>query len=411
MRFALAPHGTRGDVHPMIALGERLCADGHEVVLCAPPDFQPAAARAGLELRPIGRPIEVLLGEGAADWAGGPLRAFRVFNETLREALGAQLAELPRAVAGADLVVGAGLQVGAPTVAELAGKPYRYFAYCPAMLESRHHAPALLPLAGLPPWTYGLAWRLVRASYNGWLRRAIEAGRRRVGLGPIGDVYEHVFTRAPLLACDADLAPAPDDCRPRPIVTGYLEPRDDAALSAEVEHFLGAGAPPVYVGFGSMPDGDPGRTTRAIVTALAALGRRAILHRGGAGLGQGQLPATVLAVGALPHGKLFPRVAAVVHHGGAGTTATAARAGVPQLVVPHIAEQHYWAGATRRLGVGGPPLPRTSLDARRLTEALGSVLDDRGAVARARALAARLARHDPASRAAELLVAAARAGR
>ena len=146
----------------------------------------------------------------------------------------------------------------------------------------------------------------------------------------------------------------------------------------------------MYVGFGSMTDPDPGATTRALLEALSQIGCRALISRGWAGLADGPLPEGVLAIGPVSHATLFPRLAAVVHHGGAGTTTTAARAGVPQIVVPHIFDQFYWARRVAELGLG-PPAPRRSrLTAQPLAESLAATLDNEVLLERARELGERL---------------------
>jgi UDP:flavonoid glycosyltransferase YjiC (YdhE family) len=398
VRLALAPHGTRGDVHPMVALAEGLIAAGHDAVICAPPDFEDDVRARGIQFRPVGRAMGAIVKDRAGDWSGGTRRSLLAFDALLEEAIAAQFADLPAAVRGADLILGAGVQVGAPSIAASLGIRYRYVAYCPALLRSREHAPILFPTARIPRWANRIAWWLVLRKYEGWLRSMLQRARSALGLGPIARVYEHVLGDRPLLACDADLAPLPRDARPRAVQVGYLRPRGNAPIPSDVAAFLDAGPPPVYVGFGSMSDDDPDRTTRMVVDAVSALGRRALISHGGAGLARMRLPADFLAVGDVDHDALFPRTAAVVHHGGAGTTATAARAGAPQVVVPHLTEQVYWGGRIAALGVGPPPIKRDSLSVRRLVMGLRDALDPRRRE-RAASLRLDLLRHDPVDQA------------
>jgi len=124
-------------------------------------------------------------------------------------------------------------------------------------------------------------------------------------------------------------------------VLGCLHPFEPGPLPEKLEAFLDAGEPPVYVGFGSMTDPDPAAATRVVLEAVARAGVRAVLSRGWAGLGGVPLPSEVMEIGPVSHASLFARVAAVVHHGGAGTTTTAARAGAPQILVPHILDQFH----------------------------------------------------------------------
>lgn len=146
----------------------------------------------------------------------------------------------------------------------------------------------------------------------------------------------------------------------------------------------------MYIGFGSMTDPDPAATTRLVLEAVSRAGVRAVLSSGWAGLGDAPLPESVTVVGPLSHASLFRRVAAVVHHGGAGTTTTAARAGAPQILVPHVLDQFHWAHRVARLGVGPPALPRRELRADRLAEAIASLCDNELVAERAARLGERL---------------------
>jgi vancomycin aglycone glucosyltransferase len=190
-----------------------------------------------------------------------------------------------------------------------------------------------------------------------------------------------------IIASDAEIAPVPRDATVRCVQTGYWVPPASmsAPLPDAVERFLAAGPPPIYFGFGSMPDHDLEATHRAFVQAAGAVGRRALVAtarptRALSGSGD------VFTLGAVSHALLFPRLAAVVHHGGAGTTATAARAGVPQIVVPHVLDQAYWGRRVEQLGIGARAVMRAQLTRETLARALANVLTDGSVLARARAL-------------------------
>jgi UDP:flavonoid glycosyltransferase YjiC (YdhE family) len=160
--------------------------------------------------------------------------------------------------------------------------------------------------------------------------------------------------------------------------TGAWFMPESEELPADVEAFLAAGPPPVYVGFGSMQDPDAAGTSRRVLDAVRRAGVRVLLSRGWAGLGEVELPSTALRIGSLPHGKLFPRCAAVVHHGGAGTTANATRAGVPQVIIPHEVDQFYWGHRVWTLGLSPPPIPKRRLSAEALAAAIRTCIEDAG---------------------------------
>jgi UDP:flavonoid glycosyltransferase YjiC (YdhE family) len=208
--------------------------------------------------------------------------------------------------------------------------------------------------------------------------------------------------RTPVVACDPALASAPSD-HPVPVrQIGALFAEEKDELSAEVRAFLEAGEPPVYIGFGSMADVDPERTTERLFESVRRAGVRALVSRGWAGLSSRSCPGNVLLIGPEPHGKLFPRCAAVVHHGGAGTTHAAARAGVPQVIMPQLLDQHYWAHRVHRAGIGPRPVPRYAADPEFLARALRMCVEDGVIREQALRVAARM-RTDGTREAADLL--------
>jgi UDP:flavonoid glycosyltransferase YjiC (YdhE family) len=262
----------------------------------------------------------------------------------------------------------------------------------------------VVPNQSLPRWVNRLAWRGFLGFQEWVLRNDINRHRAALGLDPVSDSTRHLFTERPVLAADAPLAPAPDDIPVRVDQVGYLLPKDETPLPSKLETFLQAGPPPVYLGFGSMIDPDPAGTTSLLLDAVERAGCRAILASGWAGLGDGPLPESVFAAGSLPHAKLFPRLGALVHHGGAGTTATAARSGVPQIVIPHLLDQYYWGHRLHLLGVAPPPLPRLKLSASGLAELIRASLDNEHLGDRARELAESLRGGDPLERAVDSIL-------
>ena len=391
MRIALAVEGTRGDVHPMLALGDRLRARGHEIVVCAPPDFAADTQAHGFAFHPVGRAARETLDEVAEAVVKGGLRMLRAANGYVEGALRAQFEVLPDATSGAHLIIGAGVQMAGASAAERHGVAYRYIAYVPTLLPSAEHAPFLLPLPRLPRWGNRLAWWLMMRGYDAMLRGPFTRERAALGLGPVRNVLAHFTTEHPLLAADPELAPVPVDLRDRTTVIGCLHPMHGPELPPKLESFLEEGPPPVYLGFGSMTDTDAAGTTALLLRAIELVGCRALVSEGWAGLGQQPLPEGVLAIGSVSHARLFPRMAAIVHHGGAGTTTNAARAGVPQIVVPHLFDQIYWGERVSALGLGPPQIRRTRLSAEGLAAALREVLENEVIQERAQTLAGRLA--------------------
>jgi UDP:flavonoid glycosyltransferase YjiC (YdhE family) len=183
-------------------------------------------------------------------------------------------------------------------------------------------------------------------------------------------------------------------------VTGYLFDDDPVWTPTQALcDFLAAGDAPMYIGFGSMPGSQPQSTTRLIIDAVRQAGKRAVILTGWAGLGADKVPENIHILKYAPHNWLFPKMAAVVHHGGAGTTAAGFRAGVPTIVVPHNGDQPYWGRRAKQLGVGTEPIPRKKLTADKLAAAIHEATTNRAMKEEAIALRELIAAEDGVSEA------------
>jgi sterol 3beta-glucosyltransferase len=235
-------------------------------------------------------------------------------------------------------------------------------------------------------------------------------GREVEGLAPYR-VYEKSartsFHTDPILyAFSPSVYPKPDDWGENVHLTGYwfLPPEPSWTPPAELTAFIESGEPPIYFGFGSMTNTNPVRVLAMFSEALEHLGARGIVSAGWAGIGASLAsPPRMRIVGYLPHDWLFPKVAVAVHHGGAGTTAAALRAGIPSVVVPHVGDQAVWGRILRRLGVAPRGIPIHRLSADRLERALREALAEGRMRKRAREIAAVLAAEDGVARAVEVI--------
>ncbi|WP_346054374.1 glycosyltransferase [Amycolatopsis dongchuanensis] len=348
MRVLLSTYGTRGDVEPLVALAVRLRELGAEVRICTPPDedFAPRPAEFGIPRVPVGPSVRELMRDTA------PLSAAEL-SRYRTELVSAQFEALPAAAAGCDVLVAAGLaQVAARSVAEAAGISYVYVAYSAVNLPSPHHAPP--PRPGWPEPESDdnrTRWEMDARRVHAEFAETLNHHRAALGLPPVDDVRGHVYSGRPWLAADPVLGPWRETAGLDVVQTGAWTLPDERPLPAELVAFLDAGAAPVYVGFGSMrPSPDIGHRA---VEAIRAQGHRVLVSRGWADLDLVDGREDLFAIGEVNQQRLFPRVAAVVHHGGAGTTLVAARAGVPQVVIPlPVADNPYWADRIADLGVG-----------------------------------------------------------
>jgi vancomycin aglycone glucosyltransferase len=402
MRVLLSTIGSRGDVQPLVALASELSTLGQDARFCVPPDFREWIEGLGFHVTPIGPELRKMTGGSAP--ATPVLPSPERLRQLADESVAAQFATVAAAADGCDLIVAAtALQIAARSVAEKRGIPYVFAAYCPAVLPSPHHAPPVLGMRGQAPAPAGTdyreLWSRDAASFNDRFGTALNAHRAAAGLAPVSDVRGYIFTDRPWLAADPILAPWPDADDEAVVQTGAWILPDERPLPPDLEAFLAAGDPPVYFGFGSIRA--PHGLGQAITQSARALGRRAIVSRGWADLAPADDEPDCLAIGDVNLEALFPRVAVVVHHGGAGTTTAAARAGAPQVVVPQMYDQHYWAQRIQHLGLGTAHAPGAPT-AESLTSALESALHH-DVAARARSIAA-MVRSDGARIAALRLV-------
>ncbi|MFF4842751.1 glycosyltransferase [Streptomyces collinus] len=399
MRFVLSTYGSRGDVEPLVALAVRLRERGAEVRVCAPPDedFAQRLAGFGVPLVSVG-PSARALTKAAPPASSLPERAARL--------IAGQVEAVTEAARGCDVVVATGVlpaAAGALSVAERLGVRSVSVTFQQLTLPSPERPPLAYPGRPLPPGVTDneVLWDLDAENANALFGEALATGRASLGLAPVDDVRGYVTGGRPWLATD----PVLDPWRGAPgldvVQTGAWLLPDERPLPAELVAFLEAGEPPVYVGFGSMPMRESADVARVAVDAVRAHGRRVLLGRGWADLDLLDGQDDCLLVGEVNHQALFGRVAAVGHHGGAGTTTTATRAGAPQVVVPQAADQPYWAGRVAGLGIGaahdGPTPTVVSLSA-----ALGVALSP-ATGARAKSVATTV-RTDGAAEAARLLL-------
>lgn len=408
MRVLLSAMGSRGDVQPLAVLAAALQSAGHTVILAVPPDASSLARSLGVPHVACGRDVTAWL--AALDTATiSPLALVREFRDMLDHDLQQQAAVLidaARAGHGVDVVVTGGLQLLGNAIAERVGAASVYACYGPNLLASGDHPPLFVAPQRLPRFLN----RMLHAATSFFADRVVmpAVNRERTRLGLVAQRhFGDAMPRDVLLAWDTTLCPMPADARSlgrtnspnhnalRAHDVGALLPAP-TALDEQLDAFIARDTTPcVYVGFGSMPDHDPTQTFALVDEAARHANVRVVLlapH-----LRDVTTNERVHVVASVSHAALFPRMHAIVHHAGAGTTATASRAGVPQIAVPHFLDQPMWAVRLQQRGVSAATIARASLDARTLGDALRTCLDDVALRDRARALRDDLAAlHAPA---------------
>ncbi|MFD5245848.1 glycosyltransferase [Amycolatopsis sp. NPDC058340] len=405
MRVLLSTCGSRGDVEPLVALAVRLRELGAEVRMCASPSSADRLAEAGVPHVPVG-----LAHEGMLLQEGMPPPSAEEEREFAAMAIDMQFDQVPPGAEGCDVVVATGElahATGVRSVAEKLGIPYFYAAYSPNYLPSSNYHPPEDERTTPGVTDYGVLWAERAQRFTERYGEALNSRRAAIGLAPVADVFRYGYGDRPWLAADPVLAPV--DPEIDAVQTGAWILPDERPLPADLEEFLAAGPPPVYVGFGSASGPGLADATRTAIEAIRAKGHRVILSRGWADLVLPDDGADCFGVGEVNLQALFGRVAAALHKGSAGTLHLATRAGIPQLVLPRHTDQPYFAGRVTELGIGVAlaerPVPTFDTFSAALTEALSPETR-----ARAKAVADQV-RTDGRTAAAELLAEAAGQGR
>jgi UDP:flavonoid glycosyltransferase YjiC (YdhE family) len=412
MRIVILTAGSRGDVQPYVGLGVGLQRAGHQVCLPAPETFRSLITQAGLEFVPVRglNPQELLrLPEVQAlvRKAGRPtalLTLLRIGQRYLADILD----EYWCSSEGADLLVASTTAFCALDCAEKRGIKYIHAPQQPLEPTRAFPSPFLAPWGvrldtALNRLTYYLLqfilWQTFRAAINNW--------RRQMSLPPHSAFGYSRWLQAQVTLCGFSplVLPAPTDWPPHHHVTGYwfLDEPLGWQPPADLVRFLKSGRPPVYVGFGSLGEDDPTRMTRVVLEALELSDQRGVLLSGWSGLGNTPLPKTVYRLDSIPHSWLFPKMAAVVHHGGMGTTAAALRVGVPSVIIPIGGDQPFWAERVKQLGVGVRCAPFSKVTAEQLAAALDKATTDTTLRQQAAALGEKIRAEDGVGRAVALI--------
>ncbi|WP_435111394.1 nucleotide disphospho-sugar-binding domain-containing protein [Nocardiopsis synnemataformans] len=413
----LLTHGTRGDVQPFLALARALGAAGHTGVVAGPASAAPLAAEYGVAYRPVDDGPNALMGDPELNGVMETgLRGLR--GAVHAAALLRRITPLMRRVhddmalladEDADVVVHIPGMPGGH-IAERLGVPSVPVALQPSWVPTRAFPAPGVPWprwapAALNPLTY----RLTALTLRG--QRAV-AEEFRDGLGLPRRAGHHDPLHQPdgspstvLQAFSRHLLPPRTHYPPRVRTTGFWFPPPDTRWrpSPELEAFLDAGRPPVFVGFSSLPTADPAATGRVVGEAVRRAGVRAVVASGRGGITAGAGGDDVLVIDGAPHERLFPRCSAVVHHGGAGTTGAALAAGRPQVGCPFWGDQPFWAQRTHAAGAAVTPLRGQRLTVDALASALARAVGDPALAERARVLGERVRAEDGAGTAVRLL--------
>ena len=386
MRVTIMSVGSRGDVQPYVALGLGLQAAGHDVILATHDDFRAFVREYGLEFRAIAGSPRAMMGspEGkrVAGSGANPLLFARTFGRVFAGYADEFFRETLAACEGADAIIYAYFALSGYGIARKKGIPGVLGLLQPMNRTTRfplQPSPVFGTWNGIYNWT---TFVVAQQLFGQIFKKQMNAWNKKLGLPPmpLAGFYSMADRKnfPVLYGYSPTLVPRPPDWKENMHVTGYwyLGQPQGWKPPADLLRFLEAGEPPVYVGFGSMTTAYPEKTTRIVVEALRRAGKRGILLSGWGALHGGELPASVYCIESIPHDWLFPRMQAVVHHGGSGSTGAGLKSGVPSFAVPFFADQYFWGDRLARLGVGPKPVPQDRLTVERLTEALKQATSD-----------------------------------
>lgn len=410
MKVFILTIGSRGDVQPYVALGKGLKDAGHGVTVCTSSSFEPLIREHGLDYGFMNdgfmRLMDSDLGREIMENAGGffgmieaMVKLIKVAKPLMRQLL--QDSWKSAMSARPDIMIFHPNGLGGLHIAEKFGVPAVIAAPWPLVVPT-----AEFPAIGFPGWRLGRGYNkithaLVLQSFR--MYKGMVDKFRRETLGLPGVTPSSLALRKsggrpiPVLHCySRHVIPRPADWSDSAYVTGYcfLDRSGQWQPQAELEEFLRAGEPPVSVGFGSMVGRNPQGLARIVVAALKRAHVRGLILAGRGGLDLSDMPESIFKIDYAPHDWLFPRMAAVVHHGGSGTTASGLRAGRPAAICPFVADQPLWGRRVHALGAGSEPIPQKKLTVENLASAIHELMTNRSIRRNAQALGERIRHED-----------------
>lgn len=413
MRILILTVGTRGDVQPYVAIGHGLQQHGHEVTLCAPETFRAFVTHYGLAFAPMPNDILKLLdsqmGRDIVENSNGIVGAFRTTLKLMGQVKPIQEGIMQACWQAAqatqpDLLLFHPKALCGTHIAERLRIPVIMTLPLPTMVPTRDFA--LMGAPALPDWLparwlqsyHRRSYQLVQLAMNAYRKQIQDFRQQTLGLTPQPrsiDFLHHTDGRPlPFLhVYSPHVVPRPKDWPEHIGVTGYaFLPPQPWQVPTDLQAFLDQGEPPVYLGFGSIGGKDPTATARVILQAVQHARVRAVIATGWGGLAcpDTLIPEHVHVLQEAPHDQLFPLMAAVVHHGGAGSTAAGLRAGKPTLICPFFGDQPFWGARVHALGIGPEPLPQKNLRVEPLTQRLQQLKHHSSYAVQARVLAQKL---------------------
>lgn len=414
MNITITSHGSRGDVQPYLALAVGLQQAGHRVTLATSYNFTDWIEGYGVQTHPTRFNLQAFMQQPEVQSvlkSRNFVKQLGVFRRMMAqgpEAMGA----VWDAIQSADFVIQSPTSSGGLEAAQRLGIPVA-LAY-PVPFAPTNEFPSVF--LGPVRFTLGSNYnRLTHTFMHGVLWRSMTGPmtnglRKKLGLPSLRSFAQQAALARTLgipslYGYSENVLPRPADWDEYQHITGYwfLDAPGDWQPPADLLRFLENGPPPIYLGYGSISQGDAEKNTRLVLAALELSGQRAIVLTGWGGLTRLSAPPHIFFVDDIPHDWLFPRMAAVVHHGGAGTTGAGLAAGVPNIITPIGADQFAWAARVVELGIGPPAPPIKRLSAAKLAQAIQTAVNDSAMRRRAAGLGEKIRAENGVGRAVEII--------
>ncbi len=411
MKITICTFGSRGDIQPYLALAVGLQQAGHIVTLAAAQNFAGWIRSYGVKAYPVNYNVETAIQDPKfmdVMQSRKLLKLLKGFRDGMNVLIMDALDDCLEAAKDAEFLILGTTAYSGVDIARQRGIPIAFASLQPSV-TTREFPSFIFPFSpgkAFNPLTYqifdSLIWLVMGGAFTQWRRSRFNLPRWRsyqemLHTCPVDSPF--LFGYSPLII------PKPSDWEEYHHVTGYwfLDAPADWQPPVELEQFLAGGPAPVYIGFGSMSDKDTEQRTRLALRALELSGQRGVLSTGWGGVSRLETKGNVIFVDDIPHSWLFPRMAAVVHHGGAGTTAAGLRAGVPNLITPFMLDQFFWADLIVKAGIGLRMADAKRLTAEKLAHAIDTAVTDKAMQDRARAFGEKIRQENGTARAAEVI--------
>ncbi len=405
MNIFIATYGSRGDVQPYVALGKGLQELGHQVTLATSDRFRVFVGEHDLQYGYMNDDLLAIIDtDQGRDLLENTNNLFQVIKRTF--SMMKQLRPMQQSLlqdsweaakkSKPDLIIFHPKAYGGPHFAEKLGVPVIMALPFPMIVPTAEHPNMGFPNLKLGGWYSRMTYRFVNTLMGWSCGKHVKAWRVANGLPPLKN-FDILHTadgkNIPVLhAVSKHVVPQPSDWPKTAMMTGYwfLNRNDNWTPPVELEAFLAAGPPPVYIGFGSMAGRNPERLANIVIKAIIKAKVRGIIATGWGGLKATDLPETIHQIEQAPHDWLFPRMVAIVHHGGAGTTAAVLRAGKPSVIVPFFGDQPFWGQRVYSLGLSSKPIPQKKLSADNLAIAIKGAISNPDAQRKAEEISVRI---------------------